>query len=213
MNVLSSLRGSAEAAYAAPATLGFGALVLVVHALTQLAPGSFEIFAHADGDLMEGQVWRLVTAHLVHLDTAHLMPNLIGLFALGIPLERWIGSRKLIWLVCAGGMVISLGVLLDPSIALYCGLSGVLNTLFAALCIYGVQNGSRKLWAALLAAGLAKIGWELTNPPLISGGLDWPPHVLSHLLGYSVGLALATGFMFGHRAYQMITQRVGQMAG
>ena len=39
--------------------------------------------------------------------------------------------------------------------------------------------------------GLAKIAWETTNQPLVSGGLDWPPHVLSHLVGYATGLVAA----------------------
>lgn len=195
----SCLRSVAGVASAAPATLAVAATMLLAHAATARVAGAFDALVHADAALAAGEAWRLVSAHLVHLDAAHLLPNLVGLLALGLPLERRVGPRALLALLAVAGALVSLGVVLDPAVALYCGLSGALNALFAALCVLASRRtppGSiaRLLWSALLAAGLAKIGWEWANPALLSGALaaaptPWPPHVPSHLVGYLVGAA------------------------
>ena len=193
---------------AAPATLAIAGGTLGLHALTLLLPGAFDVLVHSDAGLANGETWRLVTAHLVHLDTAHLAPNLVGLLALGIALERGAGPGTPLVPLALAGLAITLGVVLDPSVGLYCGLSGVLNALFAALCLIGLKSGPRALWGGLLAAGLAKIGWEWGHAPLLTdtlstGALAWPPHVASHLVGYLAGMAWGTVTLLRDAARRM----------
>ena len=185
-----------EVVRAAPATLAIAAVALVIHAASVLVPGTFEALVHSDGGLVAGEMWRAASAHLVHLDAGHLVPNLIGLLALGWPLERRIGSQAIPALLGTAGMAIALGVLLDPATARYCGLSGTLNALFVVLCVEEAREpraggASRALWFALLAGGLSKIGWEWSHAPLLPGTHEWPPHALSHLVGYVTGVAAA----------------------
>src|SRR5215813_6550864 len=49
--------------------------------------------------LANGQLWRLVTAHLVHLGWAHLWPNLLALLLIGGLLEEFL--KPLEWVVAS----------------------------------------------------------------------------------------------------------------
>ncbi|HEX7061469.1 MAG TPA: rhombosortase [Woeseiaceae bacterium] len=148
-----------------------------------------------------GELWRLVTGHLAHLGAAHLALNLAGLALVWI----LVGDRlKPLgwWLVVAFGIaVIDLGFwFLDPGLAWYVGLSGLLHTLILA----GTTAGARTAPLESLALGglvLAKIVVEQLAGPLpgseaTSGG---PVVVNAHLYGAIAGLA-AGGFVLAMRA-------------
>lgn len=55
--------------------------------------------------VMEGQVWRLLTATYLHWNTFHLLMNMIGLYFLGKPLEQMWGSRRFFAVYTVGGML------------------------------------------------------------------------------------------------------------
>ncbi|MEM7567746.1 MAG: rhomboid family intramembrane serine protease, partial [Pseudomonadota bacterium] len=88
--MLTTLLGAARAA---PVTLSIAAILLGTQFAAAILPGTFEGLIHSDTGLASGEVWRLATGHLVHLDGIHLGANLAALLALGLPLEREIGSR------------------------------------------------------------------------------------------------------------------------
>ena len=78
--------------------------------------------------LANGQVWRLITAHLVHLGWAHLWPNLLALLLIGGLLEEFLSPVE--WTVASlvTGFAISTGLyLFQPDTHWYVGLSGVLH--------------------------------------------------------------------------------------
>ncbi len=136
-------------------------------------------------DILHGQLWRLLSAHLVHLGTAHLLLNLCGLGLVWALFARELsGAAGWLVLLCSA-LGVSFGLLLfDPGLVWYVGLSGVLHGLFAA--------GALRLWrerpaeAALMLAALAgKLLWEQLLGPLpgtsaIAGG---PVIVAAHLFG------------------------------
>jgi rhomboid family GlyGly-CTERM serine protease len=136
-------------------------------------------------EILHGQLWRLLSAHLVHLGDAHLLLNLCGLGLVWALFPRELsGPAGWLVLLCSA-LGVSLGLLLfDPGLIWYVGLSGVLHGLFAA--------GALRLWrerpaeAALMLAVLAgKLLWEQLVGPLpgtsaIAGG---PVVVDAHLFG------------------------------
>ena len=83
--------------------------------------------------IASGQAWRLVTAHLMHLNAAHLTLDVAGLW-----LVAWIFARELGWkrqalALLAGVVFVDFGLWwFHPEIARYVGLSGALHALFAA---------------------------------------------------------------------------------
>ncbi|MCG8438810.1 MAG: rhombosortase, partial [Pseudomonadales bacterium] len=86
----------------------------------------------------QGQVWRIVTCHLVHLNVWHLLLNLAGLLLCGVffedLLDRW---RFWGWLgFCS--LVAGLALYgLDSQLRYYVGLSGILHGLLVLCLLLG----------------------------------------------------------------------------
>lgn len=119
------------------------------------------------GILADGQLWRLLTGHLVHADAPHLAWNLAGLalvaWLFGHDFERraWLG------ILIASTVAVDLGFLvLEPRLAWYVGFSGVLHGLMAAGLLRWLlwQRDAVTVIVAVLFAG--KLVWEQVVGPL-----------------------------------------------
>jgi rhomboid family GlyGly-CTERM serine protease len=148
--------------------------------------------------IQHGQVWRLVTAHLVHLGWGHLWPNLLALLLISGLLEEFL--KPVEWLVASTvtAVAISMGLyVLDPGIQWYVGLSGVLHGL--AACGAAMMLGARRIGlGCVLAAGLAlKLAWEqIYGPvPFTAASVGGPVVVAAHLYGAIAGAL--SGLAFG----------------
>ncbi|MFI5403566.1 MAG: rhombosortase [Planctomycetota bacterium] len=102
--------------------------------------------------LLDGQLWRALTGHLVHLSWGHLAAN-VAVGALVVALFR----RDLGWaapLLCALGVTLGLFLFL-LRLKWYAGLSGV----FYGLVVYGALMASRRrrIWLLAVAAVAAKV--------------------------------------------------------
>jgi rhomboid family GlyGly-CTERM serine protease len=137
------------------------------------------------GAIAAGGWWRLLTAHIVHLDAHHLILNELGLvlvwslFAQDYDPDEWCA------IVLAGALAISSGLWwLSPRVAWYVGASGVLHTVMAAGAAKHLMMRVWDRW--ILFLGLcAKLAWEQW------GG---EPHALvvvdAHLYGAACGFAV-----------------------
>ena len=140
--------------------------------------------------LGHGELWRLVTAHLVHLDLHHALLNCVGLLLMWALFARDYTPRQ--WLLIALGSmaVIDAGLAVwDSTLRWYVGSSGALHGAMAAGTLAHLRRGERDGW--LLAAFLAaKIAWEQGVGALPLSGSD-PVVVDAHLFGAAGGLAAA----------------------
>lgn len=146
--------------------------------------------------LMDGEVWRVVTAHLVHLNRLHLFLNLLGLLLICelqwgvLPLRHGIG------LLGFSGVATSVSLWwLHPELAWYAGLSGVLHGLWAGCVLFGLWSAldaplrSRLVYLAgafLLAVKLAvefHYGASENTAHLIGGGVVTASHLYGALSG------------------------------
>ncbi len=157
--------------------------------------------------ILAGEWWRLLTAHLAHLGPAHLLLNLTGLALVWLLVggalrpAAWGVVLLLAALAVSGGLL-----LLDPDLAWYVGLSGVLHGLLAAgaaaRLLQGGPAGTRAEGALLLALLATKLAWEQAFGPLpgsaeAAGG---PVVVDAHLYGAAGGLAaLPAARLLGRR--------------
>ncbi len=99
-------------------------------------PQGMLLFRYDRLGLSDGELWRLVSAHLVHLNAAHLFLNLIGLFLVCELLWRDLSVRHgLAMLATAAFGVNGLLWYLHPELAWYAGLSGALHGLWAGLAL------------------------------------------------------------------------------
>ncbi len=141
-------------------------------------------FAHPD--LMHDvekpqQLWRLLTAHLVHVDAAHLIGNLLGLglmCALLPGLQRGVGRALLL-----AAVLIDVHLWLFQ-VPLYAGFSGVLYALPGLAARHGwrAQQRAAALWLMALV-----LGHQFLSPLLVQHAPEWPPLPAAHVWGFIAG--------------------------
>ena len=133
--------------------------------------------------LAAGQLWRLLTAHLVHLDAWHAVLNLAGLGLLTGLFPRSYTPLEWLAVAVASALAIDAGLWLgDPWVEWYVGLSGVLHGVLAAGAIAWWRAESRTFAALLSLILTAKLAYEQTRGALpFSGSL--PVVVDAHLYG------------------------------
>ncbi len=171
-------------------------LVAVIGILALLGETVQLLLRYERDSVMSGELWRLLTAHLVHLSVSHAALNLTGLVMVGVlffaelKLSRWL----LVTLISAAA--VDIGYLLDTSVQWYVGLSGVLHGI---VFVGGLCWAKRGLWEGYVFAVFvaAKLIWEQTSGALpvsteLTGG---PVAVDSHLYGV-IGAGLAYLFVW-----------------
>ncbi len=154
--------------------------------------------------LAASQPWRAWTAVAVHYSGLHLAANLAGAVLVGaLGVAARVGPREAIALLIAWPLT-QAGLLVEPALVHYGGLSGVLH---AAVAVVGVhllaQPGAprRRIGAALLAGLLLKVLFEAPwGPPLRrSEGWDIAVAPLAHASGAVAGLLAALALALRRR--------------
>ena len=145
----------------------------------------FERIAIADGEF-----WRLLTGHVVHLGWTHLALNLAGL-ALCAAMSPFLFRPRLVWMTALLAINISMLMLVfSPQVSDYVGFSGVLYGLF--VCGLWPQRRDPAMAAALLLV-VGWMVWQWLGAPmaaeerLIGGTIV----SIAHVHGSWLGLLLA----------------------
>jgi rhomboid family GlyGly-CTERM serine protease len=141
--------------------------------------------------MRQGEWWRLLSAHAVHLDLRHASLNAL---AAGLMVLLFAGTlRGWHWFltVLLAALSIDAGLwYLNPAVEWYVGASGVLHGVLAAGSVQWLRPGDRRGWLALLLLGL-KLGYEQWGSgalPIMNGALVI---TAAHLYGAIAG-ALAS---------------------
>jgi len=141
-----------------------------------------------------GEYWRLVSGHLVHLGFGHLWPNLAALVVIGALFEGVFRNGDWWRASIASAAAIDLGLyVLDPSVDWYVGLSGVLHGFVAAGALALLLR--QDMLGAALAVGLGgKLLFEqIVGPvPFTAASVGGPVVVAAHLYGAAGGLLAET---------------------
>ncbi len=127
-------RGAGRAKFewlALPVLLGIGCAGLYLMAAAN--DRWHDAFDYRRTAIASGQLWRLVTAHLMHVNAAHVVLDVAGLL-----LVAWIFAREFEWrrqalALLIGAAFVDFGLwFFHPEVARYVGLSGAVHALFAA---------------------------------------------------------------------------------
>lgn len=86
--------------------------------------------------VLAGEVWRLVTVGLIHVEWVHLVANMMSFYLLGTSLEGRLGHKKFLVLLFGSVVGGSIGTLLFPSVTVAVGLSG---GLYGLMAYYGYE--------------------------------------------------------------------------
>jgi rhomboid family GlyGly-CTERM serine protease len=137
-----------------------------------------------------GELWRLVSGHLVHLGLGHLWPNVAALAIIGLLFEGVFSNSSWLRVSVASAAAIDIGLyVLDPAVLWYVGLSGVLHGYVAAGALALLSR--RQALGGVLAIGLgAKLVFEqVVGPvPFTAESVGGPVVVSAHLYGAVGGL-------------------------
>src|SRR5437879_3621065 len=100
--------------------------VIVVAACLLLAPTPASLIEHLSGDrgaILQGELWRLWTGHLVHFSLRHALIDSMTLLLIGTLAESEFGSRRVALSLLVGAPLISIGMLLASPTQNYRGAS------------------------------------------------------------------------------------------
>lgn len=160
-------------------------------------PGLTQWLVYERAHLESGQWWRLVSGHWVHFSPAHLVYNTLALAIAGYFVETRLHGRMLL-LCLTSAVTTGLSVYwLAPGLMFYGGLSGIVNTTVAYLCLsafFIIKSRRRWLFVVLLMILLAKLITEwITGASLFLHdlGRGIRPVPLAHVAGAITGLLMA----------------------
>ena len=163
---------------------------LLLLLLTVPGEGGRAMLRYERSALAAGEWWRLLTAHVVHLDLRHALLNVVGLALVWALFARDYSPKAWLAIVLGAIAAIDAGLWLgDSTVQWYVGSSGALHGALAAGVLAHVLKGERDGW---LLAGLlaAKLLYEQAVGALPFSGSD-PVVVDAHLYGVAGGAAVA----------------------
>lgn len=144
--------------------------------------------------ILDGQLWRLVTGHLMHTNGWHFAMNSAGVLVIA-----WLHGRYYRfgdWWLRLGylALVTGLGLLVfSPELYWYVGLSGVLHGLILMGALEDIRRSEKTGWLILLGLAI-KIGWEQWMGPsaevvsLIGAPVATQAHLFGALAALPYGL-------------------------
>ena len=174
-----------------------GLLAAICLAMALFGEAGRDTFMYNRMSVADGEYWRLLSAHFVHLGPTHLVLNLAGLVLVWLLVGRYFTTVQ--WLAVTGITIIATSAafwFVDRYLLWYVGLSGVLH----GLLIAGAIRGFRVLpseSAIIVAIVVAKLAYEQIAGPMpgsesVSGG---DVVVDAHLFG-AIGGVLAAAVLW-----------------
>lgn len=136
---------------------GVGAISL---AMTLMEQNLGELFRYERAAILQGELWRLVSGHLVHAGPAHWLMNMAALGLMCLLFPTVVCGRWAVLLLFSLCLMTSLGLILFyPQLGWFVGLSGVLHGLFAVGALQTLSVDGKRGWG-LLALLLLKLVYE-----------------------------------------------------
>lgn len=138
-----------------------------------------------------GEWWRLITAHLVHLDLEHAVLNTLGLVLMWSLFARDFGPRQWLLIVLATFAAIDAGLWFrDTNVDWYVGASGALHGVMAAGTLAHVRRGDLDGWILAIFI-VVKLLYEQLSGSLPFSDSGVPVVVNAHLYGALGGVIVA----------------------
>ncbi len=164
-------------------------ILLILDVVLAVGDSASQLLRYDRGAIAGGGWWRLLTAHVVHLDLHHLLLNELGLVLVWSLFAQDYDAVEWCIIVCAGALAISCGLWwLSPGVGWYVGASGVLHTMMAAGTAKHLVVHAWDRWILTVGLG-AKLAWEQWGghaAPLVVADA----HLYGACCGFVVGAAL-----------------------
>lgn len=146
--------------------------------------------------IASGEGWRLLSGHFVHLGLSHFVLNVAGLLLISYLVFGHFRMDQ--WLIIGLTTIVGIDLgfwFLQPQLAWYVGLSGLLHGLLAAGLVAGVRlhDPEARVLAVLLTAKLLyeQLFGALPGSEQATGGaVIYSAHLYGALWGAACGLAI-----------------------
>ncbi|HSC47390.1 MAG TPA: rhombosortase [Gammaproteobacteria bacterium] len=155
--------------------------------------------------VLRGELWRLVTGNFVHMGLGHLLEDGAGLVLLWLLFRDVMPGWRMPRLILAGSLAVGLGLLLgSPEVGWYVGISGALDTLWAAGAIALLGRRDRFGWV-LAGVLVLKLAYEQLWGPLPFSSVESGGNVIvdAHLYGALAGAVIGFGWALWERGFIM----------
>lgn len=149
------------------------------------------------------QLWRLLTAHLAHLDFVHGALNGAALLLVWRIVRDFVSPTECAWLLVGSITTIDAGLyLLSPAVEWYVGASGALHGLLAGAAVLMLDRGARVQGVVVLLAVGAKLVLEQAGGGALTTFMlgDAPVVAVAHLYGAAGGIVTAAMLYLARRA-------------
>ncbi len=155
--------------------------------------------------ISQGEWWRLISGHWVHSDLEHAVWDIGALLALGLLFEPR-SKGEVLSSLALGTLGIDLWLwYVEPSLAYYCGLSGILNGLLALGLVRWWQEDRHPLIGMTGLGAVLKIAWEMAAGEALLTSTTWPSVPEVHAVGFVCGLLMSV------LLHRYIRRRVGEL--
>lgn len=181
-----------------PQVLAIAAVTALVMAMIELfGPALRPLFLLDTGAVQDGELWRLLTAHVVNLGPVHTGLNILGLGLILCTLWAVLTPVGLAVAMAASAAAISIGwiVVMPPGVT-YVGFSGITHGVLAFGALTMLHTGPRWFGAVVLLGVVLKLTWEgvfgaVPGADLAIGGrVSFVAHALAVLGGVAVACSV-----------------------
>ena len=164
-----------------------GAMALIHY----IGAAASELLIFDRAKIMDGELWRLVTGHLVHLNFQHLIWNALAYLILAVMArhDEGISYSRQAGIIAAGIVAIDAAIFLSPTqLSYYAGFSGVLNALWAVMIVEAWWQKRSGFIALIGLLSLMKIAYEAVTAETLFFYTPWPAAFEGHAGGALAGL-------------------------
>ena len=167
-----------------------GLVIIVTFLMLLSGDWGRELLRYDRDGIANGEVWRFVSGHFVHLSFSHWVLNGAGLLLVWFLVGEFLHDRQWIVVTLVSVVCIDIGFwVLEPQLQWYVGLSGLLHGYLAAGIIAAYRQ--RKIEMAVLAAAVVgKLVYEQLLGPVPGSEFSTGGAVITaaHLYGAIGGL-------------------------
>lgn len=165
-------------------------ILLSLAAVLALGDNISAVLRYDRSAIAAGGWWRLLSAHIVHLDSHHLLLNELGLVLMWSLFAADFDPVDWCTIVLSGALAIGCGLWwLSPHVAWYVGASGVLHTVMGAGAANHLVMRAWDRWILILGLS-GKLAWEHwgghASPLVVTDA-----HLYGAATGFAVGAALS----------------------
>jgi len=145
-----------------------------------------------------GEFWQLISGHLLHSNSWHLLMNLGALLLAMLLHGSYFTAKQLAWQWLLSALLISVAMyFFSENIRVYVGLSGLLHAMFTLGAITDIQQRQPTGWL-ILAGIIGKVTWEQWHEPdtalaeLINANVAIDAHLYGVISGLAIGVLTFT---------------------